>query len=100
MRKEIPSDRQAEAEREEEGSEAMSVHVERAWAIATDGFEAGYIGVFWFAPVLPEHVDGQHLALFATRKKAREYLTRVKGPRERGKFPDAHVVHVRITVQP
>lgn len=77
----------------------MRVHVTQAWAIATDGFDGGYVGVFWFSPV-PEHVDGQRLCIFATRKKARKYLALVKGPSDRGKFPDARVVRVRITVRP
>lgn len=37
--------------------------------------------------------------LFRTRREAREALPVVKGPADRGKFPDARVVRVSVTVQ-
>lgn len=71
------------------------------WAITTDTH--GLIGVGRF-PWLAEAsiVSYPYLLptmLFRTRREAREALPVVKGPADRGKFPDARVVRVSVTVQ-
>ena len=75
----------------------------RRWAITTDSH--GLIGVGRFiGPHVPAsgRVAWPYLLptmLFRTRREAREALPVVKGPAERGKFPDARVVRVSVTVQ-
>jgi hypothetical protein len=75
----------------------------RRWAITTDTH--GLIGVARFTGAgKPEtvHVKYPYLLptmLFRTRREAREAMPVVKGPADRGKFPDARVVRVSVTVQ-
>ncbi len=68
-----------------------------AWGISTG--EGNLIGVYWFTkgePLEPWH-DGFRIALFETRSIARYYKSKfVKGPKDRGKYPRATVVKVKI----
>lgn len=74
----------------------------RRWAIATS---YGLIGVGWFVgagnpkPIRVQYPWLVPTMLFRTRREAREALPVVKGPADRGKFPDARVARVSITVQ-
>ncbi len=68
----------------------------RRWAILTG---AGFIGPFWLSH---GQQPGPHMlpvALFLTRERARRSLPLVKGPKDRGRFPDARVVRVSVTVR-
>lgn len=68
------------------------------WAIMTDSH--GLIAVGWFVGAhRPDHPFLLPTMLFRTRREAREALPVVKGPADRGKFPDARVVRVSVTVQ-
>ena len=77
-----------------------------AWAINTMSEEGhSWLGRYWrfkdMPPRLPEHMEGCHVALFKTRKIARENLKSVRGEPNDGKFyafPKARVERVRITI--
>ena len=67
-----------------------------AWAIDTRSDGHGFIGRYWwFAPsqAIPVHMKGCYIALFETRKTAREYL-----PLVRRSFPKAVPVKVMISI--
>ena len=71
-----------------------------AWAIHTRSSEGhGFIGRYWCfnggRSVIPKHMEGCEIALFTTRKLARENL-----PGVRQSFPHAQVVQVKILVEP
>lgn len=68
------------------------------WAIRC-GEGLGFVGIY--------RMDHQQIvepwralttALFGTRREARDHLPRVKGPADRGLYPNARVVRVRVTV--
>lgn len=64
----------------------------RLWAIDMRGPDGSYIGVFWFERgELPAHLDGCRIALFRTRRLAREKL-----PAVRQAFPRAQAVQVTM----
>ena len=66
----------------------------KAWAIHTRSSEGhGFIGRYWFGNPLPTHMEGCEVALFTTRKLARENL-----PSVRGAFTRAQVVRVKVSV--
>lgn len=70
-----------------------------AWAIDSRSKEGhGLIGRYWRfnnkAPVIPPHMEGCKLAIFRTRKIARENLPSVKWA-----FPKARVVQVSVTIE-
>ena len=71
----------------------------RAWAIRVGRYAGGdvYIGLGWFESVTPPAQRGCPTALFATRREARAALPRVKGS---GKFTDARVERVLVTIRP
>jgi hypothetical protein len=59
----------------------------------------GFAGVYRFTTNFMEPwQDGIRIAVFRTRKMARDNLVRVKGPLERGKYPNARVVKVLVAV--
>jgi len=69
-----------------------------AWAINTRSDEEhGLIGRYWWfanmPPKIPSHLEGCHIALFKTRKVARENLSSVKRA-----FESAVVVKVQVTI--
>jgi hypothetical protein len=74
----------------------------RAWAIAVNDDDGrkyqGYIGEYWWfhnkSPNIPKHLEGCRIALFVTRKLAREHLedTRIA-------FPKSKIVQVKVTVK-
>ena len=73
-----------------------------AWAIETRTNPSGYMGFLRF-----DHMErsrpwrvGMPTALFATRREARTHLPKVKGPSERGLYPYAQVVRVKIRIEP
>mgnify|MGYP001583708878 CR=1 FL=1 len=72
-----------------------------AWAIRVKSIK-GYIGYLWFesGSETPSHRRGCTTALFATRREAHEALPRVRGPAEHGRFPDARVERVLVTIRP
>ena len=73
----------------------------KAWAISTGEPRAGLIGHLRFdhiAPIAPWH-KGVPLSLFCTRALARAHLPRIKGPSERGLYPRAKVVPVRVSIE-
>ena len=69
-----------------------------AWAIETGLKQRGLIGRYWWfgktAPQLPIHLEGCRVALFTTRRIARENL-----PSVRRSFPKARIIHVTVTVK-
>ncbi len=69
------------------------------WAIETrrDPKGSGFVGVYWFDQ-LYKHMDFAccTIALFKTRKLARENLPQVK--RQHG-FPKARVVKVQVSIE-
>ena len=73
--------------------------ISECWAI--DSREPPYrlIGVYWFQYAPCPSNRGCTVALFKTRAEARKALKRVKGPYDRGGFPKAAVVKVRVTVE-
>ena len=50
-----------------------------AWAISIrqDG-KVSFIGRYWFSPEIPVHLEGCRIALFDTRRLARQHLPDVK----------------------
>ena len=69
-----------------------------AWAIDTRSDEGhGLIGRYWWfdkhAPIIPAHMEGCEIALFKTRKIARENLPSVQLT-----FPRAVVIKVSVSV--
>lgn len=68
----------------------------RAWAIECE--PGSLIGVFWFMREGSNQGQwsGYRSAAFRTRDGARLALALVKGPRERGRYPKARVVSVRV----
>ena len=76
----------------------MIIKTYRGWAINTRSEEGhGLIGRYWWfdnqPPKIPVHLHGHITALFKTRRKAREYLYKV-----RGVFPKARVEHVTVDI--
>lgn len=70
-----------------------------AWAIDTRSDEGhGFIGRYWWVnkrvPIIPPYMEGCHVAVFKTRKIARENLSSVKSA-----FPKAVVVKVLVVVE-
>jgi len=71
-----------------------------AWVINTQSMEGhGLIGRYWWfdkktpRPGIPIHMEGCHVAMFTTRRIAREHLQSV-----RHSFPKAKVVHVKVRI--
>ncbi len=76
------------------------------WAIDSRSTEGhGLIGRYWWFKnhlIIPPHLEGCNIAVFKTRKIARENLPAVKGVKGDGffhAFPRARVVKVRLTVE-
>lgn len=72
----------------------------RAWAIDCNSKEGhGFIGRYWMfdnnIQMLPVHLRGCRIALFETRREARQRLPQVR----RYSFPRAKVVRVQVQVQ-
>ena len=66
-----------------------------AWAIHTRSSEGhGFIGRYWYCIPIPIHMEGCVIALFKTRKLARENLPDIKGA-----FPKAQVVKVKVIIE-
>jgi len=69
------------------------------WAIDTQSKEGhGLIGRYWwfdeeYTPI-PAHMEGHPIALFCTRRAARNVLSKT-----RGTFPRSKVIKVRITIE-
>lgn len=64
-----------------------------AWIIETGDRPGGCIGRNWFLEngAIPAHVEGCRVAMFKTRKIAREHLPKVKRA-----FPKARVIRVKV----
>ena len=72
-----------------------------AWAIATVRIDdPPLIGVGRFSSkwLAQAWTQGFTLATFRTRASARACLSYVKGPTDQGKYPDAHVVKIKILI--
>ena len=75
-----------------------------AWAIDTQSYEGhGYLGRYWWfkgkSHNIPEHLEDCRVALFNTRRIARENLRYMK-TQEYVPFPKAKVVKVEIIIRP
>lgn len=74
------------------------------WAITTDSHRLIGVGRFIGAGRRLESVTTKYpylisTMLFRTRQEARGALPHVKGPKERGLFPDARVVRVSVLIK-
>ena len=73
-----------------------------AWAIETNDPEHrkySLIGRYWWfenkMPIIPPQLEGCQIAMFCTRKMARENLKYVKRA-----YPEAQVIKVRVNIFP
>jgi len=69
-----------------------------AWVIDTKSDEGhGYLGRYYFGYKIPEHMEGCRIAMFETRRSAREYLYQMRvgyNP-----YPKAQVKHVLVSLK-
>lgn len=70
----------------------------KGWAINTNSDEGhGLLGRYWWfegtPPIIPDHLHGHEIAVFKTRREAREAL-----PRVRRAFKKARVERVHIDI--